>query len=269
MVGAVWEAQVIQVCVAEAKSGRAKQSGEGEVVGRVGQGRESVEQVADFRPVVEAFAGHGDKRNAGGLQRVLIDREGGGGAEEQRHLVPREALLLAQFAQARGEGDSSGAAARFGVGARAEAKFDEGRLCPITRLRAVGGERRERDAIGPRRVVGGAHQWLEQALHDLQQQRVRAEGQVQVERFATAARDVGLNVPEHGHVRASKAVDALFGIRHDEEVGPHALTPGPVSDRPVHKGRERERGEARQRIHNLPLTVVGVLKFVYEDGPHP
>src|SRR3990172_8769943 len=98
-VAAVGKPQMIEVGVGEGEGGRAEESGEGQIVGRVGEGGEGVEQVADFGPVIESFSGNGDEGDAGGFERVFVNGEGGGGAEEKGNVAPFEFFLRAPFVE--------------------------------------------------------------------------------------------------------------------------------------------------------------------------
>src|SRR3990172_8440222 len=176
MVTAARKAKAVEVGVSEAKGGGAEQTGEGEVVGRVGEGSERIKQVANFRAVVKALARDGDERDTGSFKCIFVNGKCGGGAKEQRHVFPLEVLLFAQFVEARSEGGGGSAAARLRILAQPDAELDERRVHAFPRLWAVCGERRKGDTVGPGRVVRLAHQRGDQAPGEIEQGRGGAGG---------------------------------------------------------------------------------------------
>ena len=211
--------QFVYFCVGDRKRRGAKEAYEGEIVGGIGDGGEGIEQVADFGSVIEAASRDGDEGNARRFKRGFVDREGGGGTKEERHVAPCKSIRFVKFAQAVGEGFRGGLASFIGIFSQAEMKFNERRLDGfVFGFLAVGTERREGDEVGTRGVVGFAEDGSQKRINGFKQRLVGAEGEVEVNERAACGLDIGLDLAEDGDIGLTEAIDGLFGVADDEEI---------------------------------------------------
>ena len=80
--------QLIERAIAQADDRGAQEPGQGQIISGVGDGSQGVEDITYFGPVVKAPPGHGNKGNAGLLQRIFINAKSGAGPKEQRNILP-------------------------------------------------------------------------------------------------------------------------------------------------------------------------------------
>ena len=123
--------------------------------------------------------------------------------------------------QALGQRRGGGFTSARCVLAHADVKLDEGRAqgC-FFRLFALRAQFGKGHFVGPRRIARFAQHGPQQIVEVLHQRVMRAKGEIEIDGEAIGRLNIRLHLPEDGHIRAAKFVDALFGIADDEEFAP-------------------------------------------------
>ncbi len=120
----------------------------------------------------------------------------------------------------------------------------------------VGGQRGERDGIGPLRVILLAQDGGQEGVGEGDQRSVGAESEIERDMSPTGSDHVGLDTAEDGHVRPAKSVNGLLAVADDEE----------RTQRCVLRIAYLVLRKATERVDDLLLATVGVLELVYQDG---
>ena len=150
--GPIAQAQTVQRRVGQAESGRTQQAVERQVVGRVGQGLQRVEQVAHLWAFEKATTGHGFVGDAGALAGVFVGGEAAGGAAEDGDVAPtrRRTIGGGQAAQPLRQAVRGAVQAAVALRPGSQMKLDVGRRQQGCVGRARCGQGRER--LAPRCV---------------------------------------------------------------------------------------------------------------------
>ena len=79
---------------------RAEQTGQRQIIGRISDRAQGIQQIAHLWPIVKALPGDGHIGNARAFESVLISGEARRGAEQQRQVSPLHFFVVVQFMQA-------------------------------------------------------------------------------------------------------------------------------------------------------------------------
>ena len=117
--------QKIQSRVAQTERGRSQQTCHCQIISRVRQGMQDVQDIADLGTLIKSPSRDRHKGNTGFFEGIFIPRVSGRGAKEQGNIIPTlDLALFTKLEQALSKGARRCGSGIFGILPGAQDKFD-------------------------------------------------------------------------------------------------------------------------------------------------